>query len=101
MRFNIVEKIKKSVKQLIGDTKLEAIETKELIKLLWAAKSKSLTKEEKAKVKNQSLDVFKLTVLSALFIVPGSGILIIFLVKFGKKFGINVLPSSFDKKENE
>ena len=95
-----MEKIKSSIKSIINDTKSEARETKEMVELIWESKSKNLTPEQKDKIKNQGLDLFKLTFLSALFIVPGSGILIVFLVKFGKRFGINVLPSSFDKKKD-
>ena len=71
-----------------------------MVELIWESKSKDLTPEQKDKIKNQGFDLFKLTVLGALFIVPGSGILIVFLVKFGKRFGINILPSSFDKKKD-
>ena len=95
-----MEKIKSSIKSIINDTKSEARETKEMAELIWESKSKDLTPEQKDKIKNQGFDLFKLTVLGALFIVPGSGILIVFLVKFGKRFGINILPSSFDKKKD-
>ena len=93
-----MEKIKKSIKTFIEDSKSEARETKEMAELIWEAKGKDLTPEEKTKIKNQGLDLFKLTFLGALFVIPGSGVLIVFLVKFGKRFGINLLPSSFDKK---
>lgn len=95
-----MEKIKSSIKSVITDTKSEAKETKEMMELIWASKNKTLTPEQKDKIKTQGLDLFKLTVLGALFIVPGSGILIVFLIKFGKRFGINILPSSFDKKKD-
>lgn len=95
-------KIKESIKTLIEDTKSEVRETKEMAELIWESKNKDLTPEQKTKVKNQGIDLFKLTFLSALFVIPGSGVLIVFLVKFAKRFGINVLPSSFDnKKDNE
>jgi hypothetical protein len=96
-----VEKIKKSFKTFIEDSKSEAKETKEMLKLIWNAKDKSLRPEERVKIKNQGLDLFKLTFLGVLFVIPGTGILIIFLIKFGKRFGVNFLPSSFDKKTNE
>lgn len=95
-----MEKIKSSIKSIINDTKSEARETKEMVELIWESKGKDLTPEQKDKIKNQGFDLFKLTVLGALFIVPGSGILIVLLVKFGKRFGINILPSSFDKKKD-
>ena len=94
-----MEKIKETVKTFIDDTKSEVRETKEMAELIWQSKNKDLTPEEKTKVKNQGWDLLKMTFLGALFAIPGSGILIIFLAKFGKKFGINVLPSSFDKNK--
>jgi len=91
-------KLKESIKQLIAESKQEWNETKEIGRLVWIAKKRELTHEECLKIKNQSLDVFRVMFLSGLFIVPGSGLLILFLVKFAKRFGFRVLPSSFDKK---
>ena len=96
-----MKKIKGSIKKIIKDTKTEAAETKEMVKLIWESKNKDLTPEEKDKIKMQGADVFKLTILGALFIIPGSGVLIILLIKFGKKIGVNILPSSFNKENNE
>lgn len=83
---------------MISNTKSELSETKEVAKIIWGSKNKTLTPDEKDKVKKQSADLVKITFLGALFVVPGSGVLIILLIKLGKRFGMNVLPSSFDKK---
>ena len=93
-----MKKVKKSLNALISNTKSEFYETKEAVEIIWKAKNKDLTPDEKNKVKKQGTDLFKITFLGALFVIPGSGIFIIFLIKLGKKFGINILPSSFDNK---
>jgi len=77
---------------------MEFSETKEAAEIIWRSKNKNLTPDEKKKIKRQGADLVKITFLGALFAVPGSGVLIIFLIKLGKRFGMNVLPSSFDKK---
>jgi len=92
--------IKKTVDIVSGfgkDCKTECIEIKQAIKLMWASRKRKLTHEEKMEVEDQSLDVARLTFLTALFIIPGSGILIIVLVKLGSKVGIRLLPSAFIK----
>lgn len=97
-----MKKIKKSIKKLISNTKTEISETKEAVEIIWKSKNTNLTTNEKEKIKQQGVDIFKITFLGTLFVIPFSGVFIIFLIKLGKKIGINILPSSFDKKnENE
>lgn len=97
-----MKKIKESFKTLVSNTKNEISETKEAAKIIWKAKNKDLTSDEKERVKQQGVDLFKITFLGALFVIPLSGVFIIFLIKLGKKIGVNALPSSFDNKtENE
>lgn len=90
-----------SYKKFKVDSKKEYEETKELAKLIWEYKDRDLTPQEIEIVKNQSLDIVKLLILSGVFIIPfGSAVIFIF-VKIGKKFGIKVLPSSFNKEEKK
>ena len=93
-----MKKIKASIDTLISNGRAEAKETKEMVALIWESRNKELTIEEKDKIKNQSFDVLRITVLTGLLIIPFSGFLIILLIKFGEKFGVEVLPSSFNKK---
>lgn len=87
--------LKKSISLLIKESKEEFVETKAILKLMWKSRKQDLTHEEKQLIKGQSVDILRLTVLTSLFIIPFSGIFIILLIKFGKKLGIRVLPSSF------
>ena len=90
-----------SYKKFKVDSKKEYEETKELAKLIWEYKDRDLTPQEIEIVKNQSLDIVKLLILSGVFIIPfGSAVIFIF-VKIGKKFVIKVLPSSFNKEEKK
>jgi cytochrome c-type biogenesis protein CcmH/NrfG len=95
----MLTKIRKSLKELKQESQLELEQTKEMTKLLWEARKRDLTAEEKEKVMGQSLDLGRLILLSALFVVPGSGVLIVLLVKGGNKIGIRFLPSSFVKNK--
>ena len=79
----------------MGDSKNELIETKDMSKLIWDARKRKLSEVEKRDIKNQGKDVFKLLLLTGLFVLPFGGIIIVGLVKGGKKVGIQILPSSF------
>lgn len=76
-------------------------QTKTTCKLLWAYRSRKLTPEEVELIKDQSIDLFKLICLSGIFVIPGGTFIIFILVKKGERYGIKVLPSSFQNKENE
>lgn len=93
----MLKKLKNSASKLKEESFEEIRETKEVTKLLWAAKRRKLTGEEKERIKDQSMDIVRLLFLTALFVIPGSGVLIILLVKGGKRVGVRFLPSSFSK----
>jgi fatty acid-binding protein DegV len=95
----MIKRFKKSFKQLIKNSKTELKETKQLAHLIWQSKSRELTEREIETIKNQGFDIIKVLFLSGLFIIPGSGFIIVLLVKSGKRFGINLLPSSFAKEK--
>ncbi len=70
----------------------ELSESKELVSLLSKSTAKDLTPEEKKKVQNQLLDIFKSIPSLAIFILPGGAILLPIFIKLIPK----LLPSSFD-----
>lgn len=82
-----------------SNSKKEISQTKEATKLLWAARKRKLSAEEKGMVINQSGDVMRLMFLSALFLVPFGSVLVIVFVKGGDKIGVRFLPSSFIKEK--
>ncbi len=70
----------------------ELAESKELVALISKSTVKDLTPEEKKKVQNQLLDIFKSIPSLAIFILPGGAVLLPIFIKLIPK----LLPSSFD-----
>ncbi|WP_273567324.1 LETM1-related biofilm-associated protein [Maribacter halichondriae] len=70
----------------------EISDSKELVALLSKSTVKDLTSEEKKKVQNQLLDIFKSIPSLAIFLLPGGAVLLPIFIKLIPK----LLPSSFD-----
>tara|TARA_R110002167_G_scaffold167170_4_gene364320 strand:- start:1775 stop:2962 length:1188 start_codon:yes stop_codon:yes gene_type:complete len=70
----------------------ELSESKELVALISKSTIKDLSPEEKKKVQNQLLDIFKSIPSLAIFILPGGAVLLPIFIKLIPK----LLPSSFD-----
>jgi len=65
---------------------------------------KEVTSEEKEILKVQTFDIVKIIFIGIpLAVIPGFSIVMILIVKAGRKYNFNVLPSSFasPKKEEE
>lgn len=71
----------------------ELSESKELVSLLSKSTVKDLTPEEKKKVQDQLMDIFKSIPSLAIFILPGGAVLLPIFIKLIPK----LLPSSFDE----
>jgi len=71
----------------------ELSESKELVTLLSKSTVRDLTPEEKKKVQDQLLDIFKSIPSLAIFILPGGAVLLPIFIKLIPK----LLPSSFDE----
>jgi len=71
--------------------------------LIHYTKNGSITKEDAKKLKQISKDTLKLVGLGSLIIlpIPGSTLLMIFLINSAKKVGIDLIPSKFKNKETE
>ena len=86
------------IKRLLEDNKKKLIneiaESKELAFLLRESAKRTLTEEEKGKVKEQLLDICKAIPAFAIFLLPGGAILLPLLIKLIP----NLLPSSFREK---
>lgn len=75
----------------------ELSESAELVALLSKSAVRDLTKEEKKKVQNQLIDIFKSIPSLAIFILPGGAVLLPIFIKLVPK----LLPSSFDENRVE
>ena len=71
--------------------------------LIHYTKNGSITKEDAKKLKEISKDTLKLVGLGSLIIlpIPGSTLLMIFLINSAKKVGVDLIPSKFKNKEIE
>ena len=75
----------------------ELSESAELVALLSKSTVKDLSVEEKKKVQNQLIDIFKSIPSLAIFILPGGAVLLPIFIKLIPK----LLPSSFDENRIE
>lgn len=75
----------------------ELSESAELVSLLSKSTVKDLSAEEKKKVQNQLIDIFKSIPSLAIFMLPGGAVLLPIFIKLIPK----LLPSSFDENRVE
>ena len=61
---------------------------------------KKLSKSEMDELKMQAKDLIMGTSLLGLFVLPGGGLAVTALIKFAKKFNVEILPSSFQQPIN-
>ena len=63
---------------------------------------KEVTVEEKEILKTQTFDMVKIIFIGVpLAVIPGFSVVMILLVKFGKKYNFNVLPSAFAPQKKD
>ncbi len=93
MSKNVSKLILRNSKRL----KKELAQSRELVALLSKSTVKDLNVEEKKKVQNQLLDIFKSIPSLAIFMLPGGAILLPIFIKLIPK----LLPSAFDDNRVE
>ncbi|WP_421824748.1 LETM1-related biofilm-associated protein [Flagellimonas oceanensis] len=93
MSKNVSKLILRNSKRL----KKELAESRELVTLLSKSTVKDLSAEEKKKVQDQLLDIFKSIPSLAIFMLPGGAILLPIFIKLIPK----LLPSAFDDNRVE
>ena len=101
LAFRFYENMSKVVNKLIlrNSKRLlkELSESKELVALISKSTLKDLTPEEKKKVQNQLLDIFKSIPSLAIFMLPGGALLLPIFIKLIP----TLLPSAFDDNRVE
>ena len=92
--YSRLEKIFQAIKN-------ERKETQELGLLLkkYALQSGNLSRDEMKIVKDQFVDLLKITGLSIPLIMPFSPVIIPLIMKLGQKVGVRILPTSFYDEE--
>lgn len=91
------------MKTFVSKMGTEAKETHEASKVVVKfLKEGKVSKEEEHELKTQIYDLFKMAGIGIPFmLIPGSTLLMPFLIKLAKKKGIDLLPSAFKKEEED
>ena len=95
--MNTVDEIKVAINKNKKRLAKELQESKELIFLVRKSLTTSLTDEEKAKVKEQTLDICKAIPAFTVFMLPGGALLLPLLIKLIP----DILPSAFKVDDEE
>lgn len=73
--------------------------SKILIKFL---REGSVSPDEEKQLKTQVYDLFKMAGIGIpFFLIPGSSLLLPFLIKVANRYGVNLIPSAFDHSKDE
>ena len=91
------------MKSFVSKMGTEAKETHEASKIVVKfLKEGKVSKEEEHELKTQIYDLFKIAGIGIPFmLIPGSTLLMPFLIKLANKRGIDLLPSAFKKEEED
>ena len=95
--MNTVDEIKEAIYKNKKRLAKELQESRELIFLVRKSLTTSLTDEEKAKVKEQTLDICKAIPAFTVFMLPGGALLLPLLIKLIP----DILPSAFREDDEE
>jgi hypothetical protein len=95
------KKSSKAIRLFFINLHSEAKETRDASKIIVKyVRNGKLSKQEEKELKLQVYDLLKIMGIGVPFVmIPGSTILIPFLMKIAEKRNINILPSSFSKDE--
>ena len=96
------DKSSKAFRVFLKNLNNEAKETKKAGKLIVKfLKEGKLSKDEEKELKLQLYDILKIMGVGVpFFMIPGSSVLVPFLIKLSKKIGLDIVPSSFKEKED-
>jgi len=91
------------LKNFVSKMGTEAKETHEASKIIVKfLKEGKVNKEEEHELKTQIYDLFKMAGIGIPFmLIPGSTLLMPFLIKLANKRGIDLLPSAFKTEEDD
>lgn len=93
-------KIIKSLKDLKVALAQETVETKEMLEVYSRFTRGKATQEEMNTANKQFRDLLKSLGLGVFAVLPFAPVTIPLLIRIGRKFGIELLPTSFKKKKD-
>ena len=96
---NKKESLKKSVPEFLKNLRDFFSKQKSGAKILRKMlEGKKLSRSEMNELKTQVKDLLMGTSLLGLFVLPGGGLSVTALIKFAKKFNVEILPTSFQQQ---
>ncbi len=97
------KKASKAMRLFLHNVGTEAKETKDASKILVKfIREGKVEQQEEEELKQQVYDLLKMVGIGVpFFLIPGSSLLIPFLMKIAEKRGVNLFPSAFTKDEEE
>lgn len=97
------KKASKAMRMFLHNMGTEAKETKEASKILVKfLREGKVEQQEEDELKQQVYDLLKMVGIGVpFFLIPGSSLLIPFLMKIAEKRGVNLFPSAFSKDEED
>lgn len=97
------KKASKAMRLFLHNVGTEAKETKDASKILLKfIREGKVEEQEEEELKQQVYDLLKMVGIGVpFFLIPGSSLLIPFLMKIAEKRGVNLFPSAFTKDEEE
>ncbi len=94
------EKIKDGIRNFLEKIGQEGKEYNEIGQIIQSfIRTGKISKKDSKKVSEQLLDTLKMGGAASVWLVPGGSVLLIILIKLAEKWGINLLPSAFNKKK--
>lgn len=100
---SILKRGEVSLKEFREMCRIEVIETKEAKEVFVKyVGGKGVTENEKKILLTQVFDLIKIVFIGIpLSIIPGFSIVIVFIVRVGRKYKFNILPTSFARKNDD
>ena len=98
---NIRRQFITGLKKLKVSLSQESEETKEMLGIYYKFTQGKTSEEEMERANAQFRDILKTAGLGAFAVLPFAPITIPFIVKVGKKLGIDILPSAFQSEDDK
>lgn len=100
-KSGMLHKIRRALVTLRDGLAQESVETKDMVVIYGRYSRGKATKEEMRIANRQLRDVVSSLGLGVLLVLPFAPLTLPIIVKLGKRFGIDIIPSAFSKEDDE
>ncbi|WP_417335803.1 hypothetical protein [Halobacteriovorax marinus] len=97
----MLKRIRKALVSLKEALSQEGVETREMFQIYSRYTQGKATKKEMKVANEQLRDIVKSLGLGVLLVLPFAPLTLPIIVKLGKRFGVDIIPSSFKKPEDD